>query len=260
MHSNILLGKDGLLSRGNTSICVAGGWSKSIKVIDNSLYIDSDVKTIKCDCFGYTFIGPGAALIFEDYVALEHYSITSPQFKHIVFKKDASIDEKAFFLKECNSNLYKHYVLYCYRGSSVEKFAIEHGFKFKTLDKFEHKKKKSFPPYCNSSWCWLSFRYKDYRLYIGEDDADLIKQAKEENGYYLYYHIPFKRKQYTEQIKKFLQLFRDTAPEEDKKHLLGDCYLILKGETVLKYFKLLEKCFKNDELIEKFNHLSKENQ
>lgn len=136
MHSNIGL-KDGLLFRNNTNLCLGGGWSKSIKVLNNCLIIDNKVKTIKTNCFGKTFIGPGEAIIFQDYIYLQSESITSPQFKHIVFKKDASIDDKAFFSKEPHNE----YILYCYKGSNVEKFAIEHRFVFKTLEEFSYKKK-----------------------------------------------------------------------------------------------------------------------
>lgn len=136
MHSNIGL-KDGLLFRGNTNLCLGGGWTKSIKVLNNCLFINNKVKTVKTDCFGNTFIGPGEAIIFQDHIYLQNKSITSSQFKYIVFKKDASLDDQAFFLEK----LHNDYILYCYKGSSVEKFAIEHHFVFKTLEEFNYKKK-----------------------------------------------------------------------------------------------------------------------
>ena len=258
MHSNIGL-NDGLLFRRNTNLCMGGGWSKSIKFLNNCLYIDSDVKTISTDCFGFDLIGPGKAIIFEDFISLQKESIASPQFRHIVFKNDAFIDGKAFFSKQCNSNLYKHYVLYCYKGSNVEKFADKHGFKFETLDKFNYKNKTNSSLYCISYTTWLSFKCHNYHLFIGEDYAYLIKQAKEENGDYMYYQIPFSRSQFVTPIKQFIQLFVETATEEEKRKLCDNRYLCLKGETALKYLNLLEKCFKNTELIKKWKYLSKEN-
>ena len=143
---------------------MGGGWSKSIKVLNNYLLIDSNVKTITTDCFGFDLIGPGEAIIFEDFINLQKESITSPQFRHVVFKNDAFIDEKAFFCKECNSNLHKHCVLHCYKGSNVEKFANEHGFKFKTFDKFRFNKKKCLSHYCASYAYWIYFAFNNCYL------------------------------------------------------------------------------------------------
>lgn len=138
MHSNIGL-KDGFLFRENTNLCLGGGWSRSIKVLNNCLILDDKVKTITANCFGKTFIGPGKAIIFEGFIDLKNEAITSKQFKHIVFKKDAFIEEEAFFSKLDNND----YTLYCFKGSNVEQFALTHGFKFKTLKEFKYKGKNT---------------------------------------------------------------------------------------------------------------------
>ena len=138
MHSNMGL-KDGRLFRGNTNLCLGGGWSRSIKVLNNCLILDDKVKTITTNCFSKIFIGPGKAIIFEGFITLESEAITTKQFKHIVFKKDAFINEKAFFSKQGNND----YILYCFKGSNVEQFALAHGFKFKTLKEFKYKGKNT---------------------------------------------------------------------------------------------------------------------
>ena len=138
MHSNIGL-KDGLLFRENTNLCLGGGWSRSIKALNNCLILDDKVKTITTNCFGKTFIGPGKAIIFEGFINLKNEAITAPQFKHIVFKKDAFINEKAFYSKQGHID----YILYCFKGSNVEQFALTHGFKFKTLKEFKYKGKNT---------------------------------------------------------------------------------------------------------------------
>ena len=254
MHSNIGL-NDGLLFRRNTNLCMGGGWSKSIKFLNNRLYIDSDVKIISTDCFGFDFIGPGEAIIFEDFINLQKESITAPQFRHIVFKKDAFIDEKAFFSRECNSNLYKRYTLYSYKGSNVEKFANEHGFKFKTLDKFSIKKKKSFCHYCTSYAHWIYLTYNDCYLYFADDYEYLIKKSKQENGDYLYYQIPYKKNQFVKPIKEFLEPYVTILKEDNNAFFIEDKYLRLEGEMALKYTNLLKNCFGNNILIKKWEHL-----
>lgn len=138
MHSNIGL-KNGFLFRENTNLCLGGGWSRSIKVLNNCLILDDKVKTITTNCFGKTFIGPGRAIIFEDFITLENEAVTTKQFKHIVFKKDAFISEKAFYSKQGHND----YTLYCFKGSNVEQYALAYGFKFKTLEEFKYKGKNT---------------------------------------------------------------------------------------------------------------------
>ena len=260
MHSNIGL-KEALLYRGNTNFCFGGGWSKSINVLNNCLVIDKQVKEIKKDCFGMTFIGPGETIIFEDYVVLQRESITSGQFKHIVFKKDALIDDRAFFLKNCNSNLHHNYTLYCYENSNVERFAHKYGFKFKKLEEFNYKKKVKRYHYTSSYRNWISFVCGRVHLYFTDDYADIIKEAYRENGEYVYYRIPCVEKQFAKSIKAFINEFANIANDEEKEHLIisgENNYLRLEGEATLKYTNLLIKYFKNHEIIKDFETLSKE--
>ena len=251
------------LCRFSTSLCYDSrpsyvNFSNKGVVIDNK-----GVTSISKGCFNENYIGPGGSLSFKSFITLEKESVTSPLFKDIIFENDASIDVNAFFSRVVNSNLYKNYTLYCYKGSKVEQFALKHGFTFKELSEV------NIDNHNNKVVLTSSYRQNirvvryPYELLINEDRVVFIKTALKRNVDYIYYQTPFIRNKYSNETKLFIEAFLKLLNKKRLKWLFdtgNQKWLTIKinKKTELKYMPLLEDIFKNTDVINYIQYFKKE--
>ena len=237
------------LSRTNTALCCGGSGEQIFQ--DNCLVIKRHINCIDSNCFDEWYIGPGGSLIFEGFVYLKPHSITSPLITNIVFKQDARLSRDAFFSKTANSNMYKNYVLFCYKDSNVEKFAKRYGFKFHTLDEFIKPKDKISEHWVCSYSNNVLVEKSNCFLRVNEDRFIFCKRAEKRNGDYIFIESPFIKDSFKKGIDTFIKAFSSVAtPREKEKYVFNTgsqlfLTISLNKKNLRKYLLALQKAFKD---------------
>ena len=261
MHSNLYTIKH--LHSSATSLCLGGGrFGVNNKLGKNILSINEDINVIDKDCFNKSYIGPETTIIFEGYIHLEAESITSGQFKKLVFKHDAVINKDAFFSKECNSNLYKNYTLYASKGSNVERFAKAYKFNFKEINEYSDEKSDigDFVSITNEPFLHLIVQNNDSKLFIGNSRAHFTRKAKRKNGDYTLYESICCLNQFNEAIETFFAYIRNNKLDKEcdyyefnSKDHSKDIQVIIDEAKLYLFLDKLKECFKNFEISNYFD-------